>query len=103
MATSYFALIPAAGIGARMKGEQPKQYLQLAGKPMLQHVLDTFAASAAIAHTFVVVSGGDGYIEDLISAAPHLIGRVTALYRGGLTRRESVLNGLPSVSHKIHY
>lgn len=101
MSPGYFALIPAAGIGARMKGEQPKQYLRLAGKPMLQHVLDTFSASAAIAHTFVVVSADDGYIDDVMSAAPHLAGRITVLRRGGRTRHESVLNGLHAIRGQV--
>jgi 2-C-methyl-D-erythritol 4-phosphate cytidylyltransferase len=92
-----FALIPAAGIGARMGAEFPKQYLPLAGKPMLRHVLDTFAACAAIAHTFVVVSAEDGYIADLMAAAPHLQDRVTLLYHGGESRHTSVLNGLNAV------
>src|SRR5436190_21651930 len=90
----HFALIPAAGVGARMGSACPKQYVALAGKPMLQHVLDTFAAAQNIAHVFVVVSAGDGYVRDLLAAAPHLNGRVTVLYNGGITRHQSVLNGL---------
>jgi 2-C-methyl-D-erythritol 4-phosphate cytidylyltransferase len=89
-----FALVPAAGVGARMGAESPKQYLQVAGKPMLLHVLETFAASQAIAQCFVVVSGEDGYIEDMMMSAPHLAERVTVLFKGGATRHASVLNGL---------
>jgi 2-C-methyl-D-erythritol 4-phosphate cytidylyltransferase len=100
MQSNYFALIPAAGIGARMGGEQPKQYLRLAGKPMLQHVLDTFAETSAIAHTFVVVSAADGYIDEVIAGAPHLAGRTTILRNGGSTRRESVLNGLHAIRER---
>lgn len=90
----HFALIPAAGIGARMGTDRPKQYAPIGGKPMLQHVLDTFAASRTIAHVFVVVGAKDGYIEQMLSKAPHCAGRVTILYNGGATRHESVLNGL---------
>jgi 2-C-methyl-D-erythritol 4-phosphate cytidylyltransferase len=90
----YFALIPAAGVGARMGAQGPKQYMSLAGKPMLRHVLDTFAAASPIAHTFVVVSAGDGYIREMMSNAPHLDGKVTVIPDGGPTRQESVLNGL---------
>ena len=84
-----------------MGGQQPKQYLQIAGKPMLHHVLDTFAASPAIAHTFVVVSADDGYIANMMSGAPLLVERVTVLYKGGATRRESVLNGLHAIREKV--
>jgi 2-C-methyl-D-erythritol 4-phosphate cytidylyltransferase len=90
----YFALIPAAGVGARVGADCPKQYLPLGGKPMLLHALDTFAASALIAHVFVVVSRGDGYIGDALCHAPHLAARVTVLHEGGATRHASVLNGL---------
>ena len=85
----YFALIPAAGVGARMGAGCPKQYMPIAGKPMLQHVIDTFAASPRIAHTFVVVSADDAYIDDL-----KLVEKTTIIRNGGATRHASVLNGL---------
>ncbi|MES2756485.1 MAG: 2-C-methyl-D-erythritol 4-phosphate cytidylyltransferase, partial [Pseudomonadota bacterium] len=44
-APRYFALIPAAGVGARMAASGPKQYLHLGGKPMLRHTLDAFLSS----------------------------------------------------------
>lgn len=93
----YFALIPAAGIGARVGADTPKQYMPLAGRPMLMHVLDTFAASDAISHVYVVVGADDGYIADLMASAPHLQGRVTVLFDGGPSRQDSVLNGLRAI------
>lgn len=72
----------------------PKQYMPLAGKLMLLHVLDTFASSEAIAHTYVVVSAEDGYIDDALAGAKHLADRVTVIHKGGTTRHQSVLNGL---------
>lgn len=96
-APAFFALIPAAGIGARLGAACPKQYLTLAGKPMLQHVLETFAATSAIARVFVVVGAEDGYIRDLMAEAPALAQRVTILPCGGPTRHESVLNGLQAL------
>jgi 2-C-methyl-D-erythritol 4-phosphate cytidylyltransferase len=101
MSSRYFALIPAAGVGARVGAERPKQYVSLAGKLMLLHALDTFADSVAIQHTFVVVSAEDGYVKDALAHSPHLADRVTVLYCGGATRRESVLNGLRSVRGRI--
>jgi 2-C-methyl-D-erythritol 4-phosphate cytidylyltransferase len=97
----YFALIPAAGVGERMKAGCPKQYLPLAGKLMLLHVLDTFASAPAIAHTFVVVDAKDGYIDEVMSGARHLGGRVTVVYKGGATRHQSVLNGLEAMRDQI--
>ena len=100
-ASRYFALIPAAGVGARVGAADPKQYLLLAGKPMLQHVLETFAATPEIAHTYVVVSENDGYVGELMGQAAHLAPHVTVLRRGGATRRESVLNGLHAVRTEL--
>lgn len=84
-----------------MGGDCPKQYMPLAGKLMLLHVLDTFAATPAIAHVYVVVSAADGYIGDALEGAQHLADRVTVLYNGGATRQQSVLNGLQSMRAQV--
>ncbi len=97
----FFGLIPAAGAGARMGAECPKQYVPLAGKLMLMHVLDTFAFSSKIAHTFVVVSAEDGYIEEALSGAKHLDDRVTVIFEGGASRHQSVLNGLLAMRQQV--
>lgn len=97
----YFALIPAAGVGARMGAECPKQYMPLAGKLMLLHVLDTFASTPAIEHVYVVVSKADGYISEALADAKHLADRVTVIYKGGSTRQQSVLNGLHEVRAQV--
>jgi 2-C-methyl-D-erythritol 4-phosphate cytidylyltransferase len=88
-APRYFALIPAAGVGARMGAGSPKQYLKIGGKPMLRHTLDAFLSSDLIAHTFVVVSPDDPFID---AVAPRH--GVTILRCGGASRMESVRNGL---------
>lgn len=88
----YFALIPAAGVGARMAASSPKQYLPINGVPMLQHTLEAFRHSELIAHTYVVVSAGDGYID---SVTPER--GVTVLRCGGGTRMDSILNGLRAI------
>lgn len=93
----HFALIPAAGVGARMGADCPKQYMPLAGKLMLLHVLDTFSSTQSIAHTYVVVSKEDGYIDDALAGAKHLADRVTVVHAGGATRHQSVLNGLKAM------
>lgn len=92
----YFALLPAAGVGARMGADSPKQYLQVGGKPMLRHTLDAFRSSPLIAHTFVVVSLEDPYIDGVVPA-----GGVTVLRCGGATRMESIRNGLRALHGTI--
>ncbi|QJE01359.1 2-C-methyl-D-erythritol 4-phosphate cytidylyltransferase [Massilia forsythiae] len=88
-APRYFALIPAAGVGARMGAASPKQYMKIGGRPMLRHTLDAFLSSDLVAHTFVVVSPDDPYIDAV--APSH---GVTILRCGGDSRMESVRNGL---------
>ena len=95
--TAFFALIPAAGVGSRMATGQPKQYLHLAGKPVLRHVLDTFAASAAITHIYVVVAEDDTAIDALMAQVAHLQARVTVLRGGGATRSQTVHNALQAL------
>lgn len=97
----YFALIPAAGVGARIGADCPKQYMPLAGKLMLVHVLDTFASSPRIEHVYVVVSAEDGYIDDALAGAKHLADHVTVLHKGGATRHQTVLNGLIAMHGKV--
>src|SRR5450759_4791329 len=56
--SKLFALIPAAGSGSRMGGDPPKQYLPLAGKPLLYHALACLLRHAAIERIFVVLAAG---------------------------------------------
>jgi 2-C-methyl-D-erythritol 4-phosphate cytidylyltransferase len=92
----YFALIPAAGVGARMGSVVPKQYGQIAGKSLLQYVMETFAATPEIEHGYVVVSPEDAYIASL-PAVP----RTTILFCGGATRQASVTNGLAAMAAEV--
>jgi 2-C-methyl-D-erythritol 4-phosphate cytidylyltransferase len=100
-APRYFALIPAAGIGARVGTSCPKQYLPLAGKAMLLHSLDTFAASPLISHIYVIVSADDPYISPLMAEVPQLAERVTIIRAGAATRQETVRNGLQKLREYI--
>ena len=82
-----FALLPCAGSGSRAGTAQPKQYQHLAGQPLVRHTLAAFAAVPRVARVLVVVAPGDGMLSDLgppIEVAPC----------GGVTRAESVFNGL---------
>lgn len=88
----YFALVPAAGGGARMGGECPKQYLMLAGQPLIRHALNTLAAVPEIERVFVVLSPDDVRWGDFDWS--ELTPRLTVLRCGGATRAESVTQGL---------
>lgn len=99
--SAYFSLIPAAGVGTRMAASQPKQYLPVAGKPVLRHVLETFSAAPSISHTFVVVSAGDPTIAALVAQPPGIASAVTILEVGGDTRRDTVRNGLNAMRDSV--
>jgi 2-C-methyl-D-erythritol 4-phosphate cytidylyltransferase len=90
MQPDYYALIPSAGVGARMGVNLPKQYLPLAGKSVLQHTVNGFLSTPEIQHIYIVVSPDDAYVENNVE----LNDRVTILRCGGETRSESVRNGL---------
>ena len=88
----FHALVPAAGFGARMGHELPKQYLPLAGQPMVYHALKTLCSSPEISTVFVVLAPDDnlfhGYDWSQFGE------KLQPLYCGGEKRTDSVLNGL---------
>jgi 2-C-methyl-D-erythritol 4-phosphate cytidylyltransferase/2-C-methyl-D-erythritol 2,4-cyclodiphosphate synthase len=85
------ALIVAAGSGSRAGGALPKQYAQVAGKPLIAHAYGAFAEHPGIDEVVVVIAAG---AEPLVTAA---LGDVHTIV-GGTTRRESVARGLAAVS-----
>ena len=95
----YFALVPAAGAGARFGSSTPKQYLSVNGRPLLWHALGRLCAHRGIERVFAVLSPGD------ILFAHHpwheLSERIEPLYVGGGARAESVLNGLRAVRQRM--
>jgi 2-C-methyl-D-erythritol 4-phosphate cytidylyltransferase len=90
--TEFHALVPAAGFGARMGDDLPKQYLTLAGKPMIFHALNTLCACPQISTVFVVLSPDDTLFHryDWTQFGDKL----QTLYCGGETRADTVLNGV---------
>jgi 2-C-methyl-D-erythritol 4-phosphate cytidylyltransferase len=95
---ALFALIAAAGTGSRIARGTPKQYLPLAGKPMLWHSVRALCA-ARPENVFVVLAPGDEEFARHEWGA--FDGRVEALYCGGETRRDSVYNGLVAASAAV--
>jgi 2-C-methyl-D-erythritol 4-phosphate cytidylyltransferase len=95
----YVALVPAAGTGSRVGEGTPKQYLELAGRPLLQHTLATLAAHPSIVRVFVVLAPGDERFHAMparVMAQP-----VDPLYCGGETRAASVYNGLVAIRDAV--
>ena len=89
------AIIAAGGRGARMGGggRAPKQFLEIAGTPVVVHTLRRFEECATVAEVFVVVPHGEvqAFLELAEKFSLRKLARVVA---GGETRTESVWRGL---------
>ena len=93
--TRFFALVPAAGIGERSGAGMPKQYVPIAGKPMLAHTLAALAAVPRLTQTLVVLSPADDRFEAAVPGCTAWVARV-----GGASRAESVLGGLAELRRR---
>jgi len=85
-----WAVVPAAGVGRRMGASVPKQYLDLAGRPVIEYCLALFLDHPRIAGVVVALDPGDGYWPQTAFAQHIDIRRVD----GGRERCHSVLNVL---------
>ena len=96
---SYYALVPAAGGGARMAADVPKQYLPLLDRPLIWHTLTALCAVPALERVFVVLSPEDVRWECHDWSA--FDGRLEVLRCGGATRADSVTNGLRRLKDRV--
>jgi len=87
-----YALIPAAGSGSRMGAAQPKQYVQIAGRPLLYYALRALALHPAIEQVFIVLAQDDDHFTRCDWR--EFGAKIKPLYCGGATRAVSVFNGL---------
>jgi len=85
-----WAIIPAAGIGKRMNSTIPKQYIQLAGKTILEHSVSKLLASHEVAGAIVGICANDENWNQLKIDHPRFLNS----YSGGSERIHTVLNGL---------
>ncbi len=88
-----FAVIVAGGSGSRMKGDVAKQFIELAGKPILMHTIEAFFNfDKTIQLVLVIPAGQISRWEKLCLAHNFTIAHQIA--KGGSTRFHSVKNGL---------
>lgn len=92
-----WAVIPAAGSGRRFGGPTPKQYLQAAGKPLIEHALSALLSHPRIAGAMVALSADDerwpGWAE--------LCGKPVLRCVGGGERADSVLAALRALPAQV--
>jgi 2-C-methyl-D-erythritol 4-phosphate cytidylyltransferase len=90
------AIVAAAGQGRRLGGTRAKQFLELAGVPVIIHTLRRFEQCASIHEVVLVLPQADtaGF---LALAGKHRLQKLARVVTGGATRAESVWRGLQSV------
>ena len=90
------AIIPAAGVGTRMKSSSPKQFIPLGDGSVLIHTLGKFAACTRVLNACVSLREADMPVfrQELeqrgLSDFAHLVA-------GGAHRQESVYNGFKAL------
>jgi len=90
------AIIAAAGIGSRMASDRPKQFLQLAGTPIIFHTLAPFEQCDRIQEVIVVLPP-DETAAFLTLAGKHGLRKLSRVVPGGMTRADSVKRGLMAI------
>lgn len=89
----YWAVVPAAGVGSRMRADRPKQYLSIGGRTVLEHTLTALADCPRIRALVVVISPEDPYWSGLSLN----LDKPLLVTSGGQERADSVLNGLEAL------
>ncbi len=94
---SYWAVVPAAGIGKRMNSAVPKQYLKLNGREVLAWTLQSLQALDRLQGIVLVLHPHDEYYKQNLAAH---FPQVRAV-RGGDERIHSVLAGLEALDEQV--
>jgi len=94
----FWAVVPAAGVGKRMNADRPKQYLELAGRTVIEHTLSRLLQANVFSAVAVAISVEDPYWPELDIAKHELV--ITA--PGGKERADSVLSGLNAIREKAN-
>ncbi len=92
-ARGVWAVIPAAGRGTRFGGDIPKQYLEIAGRPLIAYALDALLRHPAVEGAVVALAADDVRWPGWTS----LHGKPVLRCGGGRERAESVLAGLAAI------
>jgi len=92
-----FAVVPAAGMGKRMGASINKQYLQLAGKPILAHTLGVFQECDQIVGIILVTPQDEIPFCRSEVVERYGLSKVLQVVPGGAERQHSVMNGLQAL------
>lgn len=94
-------IIPAGGLGRRMRKTRPKQFLELSGRPVICHTLEIFESCGSVETIHLVVPPGmeEFCREEIVKKSGFK--KVSLVVTGGETRQESVFRGLTSLSQEF--
>ncbi|WP_223703260.1 2-C-methyl-D-erythritol 4-phosphate cytidylyltransferase [Sutcliffiella deserti] len=92
----YQVIVLAAGQGKRMKAGKNKQFIELAGKPVIVHTLTVFENDPLCEQIKLVINEKERMVfESLLAKYP--ISKIEEMILGGKERQDSVYNGLRAV------
>lgn len=91
-----YAIVVAGGTGSRMKGDLPKQFMLLSGKPVICYSIEAFAAYDSTIEIILVIHPQYIPYWEQLSAKFHLTSQPLVV-AGGETRFDSVKNGLMKI------
>jgi 2-C-methyl-D-erythritol 4-phosphate cytidylyltransferase len=92
------AIVVAAGKGTRLGGDQPKQFLELCGVPIIIHTLRQFERCEEINEIIVVVPAEETAVFSSL-AHKFELGKLSRVVAGGATRAQSVRCGLDAIGN----
>lgn len=94
-----YVIIVAGGAGTRIGTKTPKQFLLLAGKPILMHTIEAFSGLSVEVNVIIVLPGQSiRHWSDLCEKFPSLVSH--SVIAGGKFRGESVRNGLGCITEQ---
>lgn len=96
-ARGVWAIVPAGGRGARFGGSVPKQYVQVAGGPLIAHTLQALLLHPGVAGAIVALPPADAHWPGYTSLA----GKPILACEGGATRADSVLSALQALPDEV--
>ena len=102
----FAAVLPAGGLGKRMGGNIPKQFMVLGGKPVYRYCLETFLSMDEIAEVVMAVPADwkDHFEKEIFGDnASELIRAKMKIVVGGAERWQSVENGVKALTSKAEF
>lgn len=92
-----WAIVPAAGVGSRMKQDRPKQYLVLHGKTIIEYTIECLLSHSNIAAVVVAIADNDVYWPEIESKLRIKFNKPIITTSGGAQRADSVYNALTAL------